>query len=124
MSDITETISTYFDLINETDAARRAELVQNVWTPDGQWVDPPLEAQGQAAIADMVGTIFEHYPAHTFRRTSGVDAHHDVVRFSWELVGPDGSVAFAGLDVGELAEDGRLRRITGFIGDLPAVDAA
>jgi hypothetical protein len=68
----------------------------------------------------MVSTIFEHYPGHRFVRTSAVDAHHDVVRFTWELVGPDGTVAFGGLDVGQLADDGRLRRISGFIGDLAA----
>jgi hypothetical protein len=38
----------------------------------------------------------------------------------WELVGPDGAVALAGLDVGEVAADGRLRRIVGFFGQLPA----
>ena len=35
------------------------------------------------------------------------------------LVGPDGAVAVAGMDVGEVAADGRLRRITGFFGGLP-----
>jgi hypothetical protein len=30
----------------------------------------------------------------------------------------------AGIDVGELAPDGRLRSITGFFGELPARDAA
>jgi hypothetical protein len=36
-------------------------------------------------------------------------------------VTPDGTVALAGIDVGEVGEDGRLRRITGFFGDLPTV---
>ena len=50
-------------------------------------------------------------PAH-------IDEHHGYLRFAWELVGPDGTVALTGLDVGELADDGRLRRITGFFGEL------
>jgi ketosteroid isomerase-like protein len=120
MTDINATIDTYLEFINETDADARAAAVAKVWAEDAQWVDPPLEATGHAALADMVGTIFEHYPAHTFRRTSAVDAHHDVVRFSWELVGPDGAVAFNGLDVVLLAADGRIQRVTGFIGDLAA----
>ena len=37
-----------------------------------------------------------------------------------ELVGPDGTVALKGLDVGEVGDDGRLRRITGFFGELEA----
>jgi hypothetical protein len=55
---------------------------------------------------------------------SGIDAHHDYLRFLRELVAPDGTVALAGLDVGELAADGRLRRITGFFGALPVNGAA
>ena len=39
-------------------------------------------------------------------------------RYAWELVGPDGTVALTGLDVGELAGDGRVRRISGFFGEL------
>ena len=50
-----------------------------------------------------------------------MDAHHDHVHFAWELANDDGEVAVGGIDVGELAQDGRLRRIMGFFGDLPAV---
>ncbi|MBA3653478.1 MAG: nuclear transport factor 2 family protein [Actinobacteria bacterium] len=120
MTDINGTIDTYLAMLNELDADKRAALVATVFTPDAEWVDPPLESAGHAGISDMVGTIYQHYPAHSFRRTSAVDAHHDVVRFTWELVGPDGAVAFAGLDVAHLADDDRLRRVTGFIGELAA----
>jgi hypothetical protein len=53
------------------------------------------------------------------------DGDESLRRGNWmcpELVGPDGTVAVAGVDVGELADDGRLRRITGFFGDLAARD--
>jgi hypothetical protein len=53
-------------------------------------------------------------------RTSGIDRFGDQLRFAWELHGADGTLLVAGLDVGEVASDGRLRRITGFWGDLPA----
>ena len=84
-----------------------------------RFVDPLLYATGHADIAALADVVIEHYPGFAFRRTSGVDAHHDHLRFAWELVGPDGAVAITGLDVGELDDDGRLRRITGFFGDLP-----
>ena len=57
-------------------------------------------------------------------RSSEIDEHHRHFRFAWELVASDGSVAIAGLDVGELTENGRIARITGFFGDLPTVNAA
>jgi hypothetical protein len=34
-------------------------------------------------------------------------------------VGPDGDVVLTGIDVGELAADGRLRAMTGFFGLAP-----
>ena len=65
--------------------------------------------------------MLEHYPAHTFRRTTGVDAHHTYARYGWELVAPDGTVAVAGTDVVTLDADGRIATIVGFFGDLPPV---
>ena len=120
MSDGTTTVDTYLAMWNETDAIRRAALVERAWTADGRYVDPVLEAEGHPAISDMVGGVHRQFPGHRFRRLSGVDAHHDQVRFAWELAAPNGAVAVAGIDVGELAPDGRLRRITGFFGEPPA----
>jgi SnoaL-like domain len=120
MSDVTATVDTYLSAWNETDPDRRAELVGQVWAEDGTLTDPPLAAAGRPAISDLHAALQGQFPGHAFRRSSAVDAHHDRFRVGWELVGPDGTVALAGLDVGELTEDGRLRAVTGFFGDLPA----
>jgi len=69
-----------------------------------------LEAEGHAAISEMVAGVQAKFP---FRRRSGVDTHHDQLRFAWDLVNPEGTVVVAGIDIGALASDGRLRRITG-----------
>jgi hypothetical protein len=120
MSDLTDTIDTYLAAWSEQDDAARAELVGRVWADDGRLVDPPMAASGHAEISGMHAALQGQFAGHTFRRASAVDAHHDAVRFAWELVGPDGTVAIKGLDVGEVGEDGRLRRITGFFGELEA----
>jgi hypothetical protein len=83
-----------------------------------------LEAEGHATLAAMVGGVQAKFPGHRFRRRSGVDTHHDQLRFAWDLVSPDGSVVVAGIDVGALAADGRLQRIAGFFGEAPAMAAA
>jgi hypothetical protein len=119
-TDITETVDAYLSAWNERDPQRRAELIERVWSEQGRLIDPPLAAAGHAAISEMAGAMHEHYAGHEFRRTSDVDAHHDQLRFAWELAGPDGAIAVTGLDVGELAPDGRLQRVTGFFGELPA----
>ena len=118
MSDIATTVDTYLAMWNETDPERRAEQIRKAWVEDGRYVDPLLEAEGHEALGVMVGAVHDRYPGHRFRRTSDLDAHHDRVRFGWELVAPDGALTVAGVDVGAVAPDGRLREITGFFGDL------
>lgn len=124
MSDVTTTVDTYLMMWNETDPKRRADCIERVWTRDGRYADPLLEAEGHAAIGEMVAGVQVKFPGHRFRRTSAVDTHHAEVRFGWELAAPDGAIVVAGIDVGALAPDGRLRRITGFFGELPKEAAA
>lgn len=119
MNDLTTTVDTYLAAWNETDQSQRAALIERAWAANGRLIDPPLTAEGHGGIDEMAATMQQHFPGHHFRRTSGIDTHHDHLRFAWELVSPEGTVALAGIDVGELAEDGRLFRVTGFFGDLP-----
>ena len=124
MDNLNTTITTYLEMLNETDNDRRAELVAQVWAEDGCWIDPPFEAEGHAAINEAIGGVQQQFAGSSFRQASGVDAHHDLFRFAWELVGADGNLIVAGIDVGQVADDGRFRRITGFLGPLPDVEAA
>jgi hypothetical protein len=119
MSDVTTLVDTYLAMWNETDAARRAQHIARAWVADGRYLDPLLEAEGHAALGEMVTGVQTKFPGHRFRRTSGVDVHHGELRFGWELVAPDGTVVVRGIDVGAFGTDGRLSRITGFFGDLP-----
>jgi hypothetical protein len=122
MTDIETTVDSYLDMWNETDPRRRDEVISRAWTTDGHYVDPLLEAAGHDALSEMVNGVQAQFPGHRFRRTTAVDTHHDRVRFGWELAGPDGTVAVAGIDVGVVA-DGKLSSISGFFGDLTPADA-
>ncbi|MGI8572629.1 MAG: nuclear transport factor 2 family protein [Solirubrobacteraceae bacterium] len=122
MNGLTATVDTYLAAWNARDPARRAELIAEVWSEEGQLIDPPLAAEGRQAISEMAEAMHQHYVDHHFTRVSDVDSHHGSLRFAWQLVGPDGQVTVTGLDVGELAEDGRLARITGFFGELQPRD--
>ena len=121
MGDATTIVDTYLAMWNETDPKRRARLIEQAWMGDGRYVDPMLEAQGHSALGEMVAGVQAKFPGHRFRRRSGVDAHHDQLRFAWDLVAQDGAVVVVGIDVGALAADGRLARITGFFGEAPAL---
>jgi hypothetical protein len=120
MTDVTATVDSYLAMWNEPDAALRAEHIERAWTVDGKYADPLLDAEGHAALGEMVGAVHAQYPGHRFRRVSGIDAHHDLVRFAWELVAPDGTLTVGGVDVAEVAPDGRLERVAGFFGEPPA----
>jgi hypothetical protein len=122
-TDHTATIDAYLAMLNETDPERRATLTAQAWTEDGAYVDPLLEAAGHAALSDMAAGVHAQFPGQRFVRTSGIDAHHGLVRFGWELGDGNGTVTVAGIDVGIVAPDGRLSRIAGFFGPLPELES-
>ena len=115
----TELADAYIAMWNEEDPSARAALIQQAWAADGAYRDPLLAADGHAALAEMVETVHGHYPGQRFTRTTAVDEHNGFARFGWTLGDPaTGAVTVAGIDVAELTDDGKLRRITGFFGDL------
>jgi hypothetical protein len=118
MSDLTTIIDTHLEAYGEPDEARRMTLIEKVWAPDGVLLDPPLDGTGHDGISAAAAAVNQHYPGHRFRRTTAIDEHHDVARYGWELVGRDGAVAIAGVDVVEV-RDGQLQRVAGFFGELP-----
>lgn len=120
MPDLTTVVDAYLEAYAEPDAARRMTLIATAWTPDGRLLDPPLTGNGHDGISAAAEALQQQFARHHFRRTSAIDEDHGCLRFSWALVAADGAIALTGLDVGELSEDGRLRRITGFFGELAA----
>jgi len=114
-----ELVDTYFDMWRANDDTARVDLVARVFTDDGRHVDPLADAVGHDALAAMLATVHTAYPGFRIERTSGIDQHGDQVRFAWRLEGANGAPVVAGVDVAELAPDGRFARIASFWGDLP-----
>lgn len=113
-TEVTAIVDAYVASWNEADAAKRTALVEQAWAPEARYVDPLLDLTGHQDLATLKPLLDQHYPGHRINRTSDVDAHHNVVRFSWDMTGPDGTMVANGIDVGILAEDGRLQGIAGF----------
>lgn len=116
---LVSTMDAYIASLNETDPTARRALIEQAWAEDAHYVDPLLEASGHDALYEMVDGIQTQFPGHRFHRTTGIDAHHSLVRFGWQLAAPDGTVTVAGTDVGIVGPDGHLQRIAGFFGELP-----
>lgn len=120
-----DVIDTYLSTWNETDDAKRAELIASSLGADLWYRDPMLEADGLAAYDQMIAAVQAQFPGLVMRRTSGVDAHRDLVRFTWALGEPGAEPVFAGLDVAKFDDQGKLHRIIGFAGnEVPAEPAA
>ena len=115
-SDLNTILNRFIEAWNETDAGRRRELVAGTWSEDGAYVDPLMTGTGHDSIATMIALAQERFPDHRFELSFGPDAHNDRVRVGWRLYGPEGDEPVAaGVDFGTVAEDGRLRSVTGFL---------
>ena len=114
----TALVDTYFAMWREPEAAARRPLVEQAFTADGRHVDPHADARGHDEVDAMIAGVHAAYPGFAIERTSGIDQHGDQLRYAWRLDLADGSTLVAGLDVAELAPDGRLARVAGFWGDL------
>jgi hypothetical protein len=117
MTELTDVIHGYIASWNETDPARRRELIGQVFSDDASYLDPLMSGEGGDGIDAMIAGAQKQYPGHRFELSFGPDAHNDRVRFAWRLYGENGdadSVA-AGVDFATLGEDGRLRTVTGFL---------
>jgi SnoaL-like domain len=121
MSSINETTANYVAAWNETDADRRRAAIERTWTEDGTYLDSHRDSQGHAAIDAMIAAVQQRFPGYRFRLSSGIEAHHDRVRFSWSAGGTDGApLFFAGTDFATFADDGRFRTVTGFTDAMPS----
>jgi hypothetical protein len=120
MSDVNETVVRYLAAWNEPDAKRRRDLVAKAWADDGTYVDAAREGRGHDSISTIIGVAQEHFPGYRLHLASGIEAHHDHVRFSWVAGGTmDAPLYIKGTDFGVLAPDGRLKSVVGFIDAAP-----
>ena len=116
----TTVIDQYIAAWNEADDDRRAALIDAALGADLWYRDPMLEADGRDAFNAVLGAVQAQFPGMVMRRTSTVDAHHDLVRFNWAFGAPGEEPMLAGIDVAKFDADGKLHRIIGFSGETIA----
>ena len=122
MSQVNEIVANYLAAWNETDGGRRRDIIARTWSDDGSYVDAHRNGTGHSAIDGMISAVQERFPGYRFRLSSGIEAHHDSVRFSWTAGGTEQApLFFGGTDFVMLASDGRMRTVTGFVDAMPHV---
>jgi hypothetical protein len=118
--DISEVVAVYHSAWNELDEAKRSTILEQSWADDGVYRDPQGTVEGRAALVAHIGGFQAAFPGRTIEQASGVDSNGVGIRWAWEMRNGD-AVESDGLDYAELAPDGRIQRIAGFFGPLPAL---
>jgi hypothetical protein len=136
MSEAEALADRYVGLWNEAEPERRRRMIAELFTEEGAYfLQPPqemreiaarpgigltagLEARGHAELEARAATVYEEFVdrgGFELRRRDDADRVADLVKFRWEMVSADGSVAGVGLALLALATDGRIRRDYQFI---------
>jgi hypothetical protein len=121
MTDANNAAARYIAAWNERDDNERRALIAATYTDDAHYVDPARSGKGHDGLDRMIATVHQQFPpAYRFRLKGAVDAHNNRARFQWEAGGlSDAPLHFVGTDVIEIADDGRIRSVTGFVDEAP-----
>jgi hypothetical protein len=110
---LNELVDRYVAMWTEPDADRRRQGIVVLWAEDGAHFTPTLEARGYQAREARVAGVYEKWVkagGFVFRSSNNGEAHHNAVRFTWEMVPAAGGAAAAvGFDFLVLGDDGRIR---------------
>jgi ketosteroid isomerase-like protein len=116
----TELVTRYLETWNETDPAARRKAIDELWAADGTYTDPIAVAEGRDAIDATIAAVQGQFPGLVFGLAGAVDAHHDIVRFTWTLGPEGGEEIVVGFDVLVVDDDGRIAKVHGFLDKVPA----
>jgi hypothetical protein len=116
---VEDVIATYFGAWNEHDPSERGRMLERSLAEEFELVDPTGTCIGTSELSDRIARYQSAAPGTKVVAASGIDAHNDVIRYAWKIIGPGGDQVMEGLDVAERADDGRLKRILMFHGPLP-----
>ena len=103
---------------NELDADQIRGHLEHALSPAARFVDPTIVTEGIDEFEQNVRGFRAKYPDSRCERTSGVDSHHNLHRYSWAIHSGQGLIV-AGFDVVETDDAGLVARVEGFFGPLP-----
>jgi hypothetical protein len=103
---------------NESEPDEIRGLLEKSLSPEIEFIDPSVVARGLDEFEANVHEVHARLPGAEYLRASGVDSHHNLYRYAWEIR-RDGELVLSGFDVTEVDDEGRVVRVLGFFGPLP-----
>lgn len=108
------TVRRYIEAWAEKSPEKIQEILEEVWTPTSTYEDPlTAELTGYDGVIGHIRKFQELRPDARIELNSLVDQYHQMGRFHWILIMPDGTVSY-GTDFVEFDENNRLSRVIGF----------
>jgi hypothetical protein len=114
MPDSQAAVAAYIAAWSENDPARRSALLDGCWHPDATIEIGERRFRGRAEVEREIARFRAQCPEDRGELTSDVDTVGNWLRFTVRVVRPDGSHYSEVLDIGELDDRGRFRRILTF----------
>ncbi|GAA4019337.1 nuclear transport factor 2 family protein [Allokutzneria multivorans] len=116
---MTDIAARYIAVWNETDAAKRRHLVDELFTEDATYTDPLAEVAGRDGIDMVIAGAQQQFAGLVFSVPAEADAHHDIARFQWHLgVAGEAEPLVIGFDVVRVNGD-RISSVLGFLDRIP-----
>lgn len=103
---------------NERDPSLIRAHLDQALAEDIEFIDPTIVTRGIAEFEQNVRRFRLKYPDAQLALSSGVDSHHNLHRYDWEII-VGGNVLLRGFDVTETDAELKVRRVLGFFGPLP-----
>ncbi|MDV7133194.1 nuclear transport factor 2 family protein [Williamsia muralis] len=123
MTEMTALVDDYLSAWNETDPGARRAIVEKVWDPEGVYTDPLASVTGTEAIDQVLAGAQQQFAGMRFVRGDVFETHHNIARFTWELVPESGVEAVViGFDVVAVNEE-KITSVYGFIDKMPGQTA-
>ena len=107
---------------NERDPERIRGHLDRALADDVVFCDPQNHVTGLDAFEAMVREFRKDLPEAVCARTTSLDTHHNLYRYEWS-VSVNGEVMVPGFDVARVNDQGRVERIDGFFGPIPALES-
>ncbi len=118
---IAKIVTQYMAAWNEPEAATRQALLEQCWDDGGVYVDPTVSLAGRDALSRHIAMVQAKRSGARLEFMSGIDIHHNMIRFLWRLRRADATYGDTSIDVGEIGTDGRLIKMIGFFGPPPSL---
>lgn len=111
---VSSSLQAYLDAWNEADPQIRLELLNQAMSDGAIYRDPTVAVEGRPALAEHIGVYQQQAAGTELVLSAGPDSYGTVMRFTWAIQTLGGDVVGTGLDIVDLADDGRLSRVIGF----------